>query len=69
MARRRTLAEIEARGLTPLVYELLDAHEDTARLTAADGLAPDPRWDGHLRYLRDLQRTARELLAAADAGR
>jgi hypothetical protein len=29
-----------------LVYELLDAHDDTARL-AAD-LAPDLRWEAHL---------------------
>ena len=32
--------------LTLLVNELLDAHEDTARL-AAD-LAPDVRWEAHL---------------------
>jgi hypothetical protein len=46
---------------TSLVYELLDAHDDTARL-AAD-LAVDPRWRVHLEYLRDLQRVARETLA------
>jgi hypothetical protein len=46
--------------LIELVYELLDAHDDTARL-AAD---PDAfRWQIHLAYLRDLQRTGRELLA------
>jgi len=32
--------------LTLLVNELLDAHDDTARL-AAD-LAPDVRWEAHL---------------------
>jgi hypothetical protein len=47
--------------LAHLVYELLDAHDDTARL--ARGLAPDPDWAAHLAYLRDLQRIGRELLA------
>jgi hypothetical protein len=45
-----------------LVYELLDAHDDTARIAAA--LAPDPIWQSHLVYLRDLQRLGREALAA-----
>jgi hypothetical protein len=49
--------------LTELVYELLDAHEDTARL--ADELASDPRWESHLEYLRRLQRLGRETLALA----
>lgn len=49
-----------------LVYELLDAHDDTARL-AAD-VALDPPWEVHLHYLRDLQRIAREALAQAAAG-
>jgi hypothetical protein len=49
--------------LTGLVYELLDAHDDTARMAAT--LSPDPEWDGHLDYLRHLQRVGRELLAAA----
>jgi len=49
------------RDLTALVYELLDAHADTARL--GDELAGDLRWDAHLAYLRDLQRVGRELLA------
>ena len=52
--------------LTRLVYELLDAHADTARL-AAD-LAIDPCWQVHLDYLRDLQRHGREALAGAAAG-
>jgi hypothetical protein len=46
--------------LVELVYELLDAHDDTARL-AADGDAL--RWQIHLGYLRDLQRAGREILA------
>jgi hypothetical protein len=46
-----------------LVYELLDAHEDTMRL--ANGLADDERWAAHLDYLRDLQRVGRERLARA----
>ena len=52
--------------LARLVYELLDAHDDTARL-AAD-LTSDPRWRVHLDYLRDLQRQGRESLARATAG-
>jgi hypothetical protein len=52
--------------LTLLVNELLDAHDDTARL-AAD-LAPDVRWEVHLGYLRDLQRLGREMLALASTG-
>lgn len=49
-----------------LIYELLDAHQDTTRL--ADGLVLDPTWDAHLAYLRDLQRVGLELLAAAADG-
>jgi hypothetical protein len=44
-----------------LVYELLDAHADTADLAAE--LPHDPRWAAHLDYLRALQRTGREALA------
>ena len=51
--------------LARLVYELLDAHYDTARLV--EDAAEDERWDAHLAYLRDLQRAARELLATATA--
>jgi hypothetical protein len=51
--------------LGDLVYELLDAHDDTARL-AAD-LTGDARWLAHLAYLRDLQRIGRALLAQATA--
>jgi hypothetical protein len=45
-----------------LVYELLDAHADTARLVRA-GVA-DEDWPAHLDYLRCLQRRGREVLAA-----
>ena len=47
--------------LTRLVYQLLDAHADTERLsrTHQSGLS----WHARLRYLRDLQRAAREVLA------
>jgi hypothetical protein len=57
-ARRRNQA---CRDVGELVYELLDAHADTADL-AAD-LGPDPRWTAHLDYLRALQRAGREALA------
>jgi hypothetical protein len=49
--------------LTGLVYELLDAHDDTVRL--AGDLTADPRWNAHREYLRDLQRVGREALARA----
>ena len=44
-----------------LIYELLDAHDDTARL--AGDLQSEPGWSVHLDYLRELQRTGREVLA------
>jgi hypothetical protein len=47
--------------LTGLVYELLDAHDDTGRIATGPDL--DVPWRAHLSYLRDLQRVARELLA------
>jgi hypothetical protein len=47
--------------LVELVYELLDAHDDTARL--AEAFAGDVRWAAHLDYLAQLQRVGRELLA------
>lgn len=50
--------------LEELVYELLDAHSDTAALVAP------PRelaWDAHLDYLGALQRRARAILAEATA--
>lgn len=50
--------------LTRLVYELLDAHADTADL--AGELEYDPRWAAHLDYLRVLQRKGREALASSE---
>jgi hypothetical protein len=47
--------------LARLVYELLDAHADTDRLV--HGPSTDAQWQAHLFYLRDLQRTGREILA------
>jgi hypothetical protein len=49
-----------------VVYELLDAHDDTARL--GEGLEGDLRWRAHLDYLRGLQRVGREALARGTAG-
>jgi hypothetical protein len=49
--------------LLSLVYELLDAHDDTARLVVGADL--DLRWSAHLDYLRDLQRVGREMIARA----
>jgi hypothetical protein len=59
MPARDTSPELSE--LTRWVYELLDAHRDTASL-AAD-LEGDQEWRAHLYYLRDLQRHARESLA------
>ena len=52
-----------AEQLARLVYELLDAHADTEQLVRG----PSTRlvWQAHLHYLRDLQRTGREILAGA----
>ena len=47
--------------LTRFIYELLDAHDDTARLALER--ARDDEWDAHLDYLRALQRAGRALLA------
>jgi len=51
--------------LTHLVYELLDAHLDTEQLMRAP--STHLVWLAHLHYLRDLQRTAREILARGGA--
>jgi hypothetical protein len=48
-----------------LVYELLDAHADTAEL--ATQLVLDDDWLAHLEYLRALQRQGRRLLAQTTA--
>ena len=55
-------AVISGGYVAELVYELLDAHVDTMRM--ARDLDGDPAWAAHLDYLRDLQRVAREALAA-----
>jgi hypothetical protein len=52
--------------LTQLVYELLDAHEDTARLV--DEIESESAWALHLDYLRELQRVGREVLGRAAVG-
>lgn len=52
-----------AEQLARLVYELLDAHADTEQL--AHGRSAGLPWRVHLDYLRDLQRTGREILARA----
>jgi hypothetical protein len=57
---KRSSAPVES--LTELVYELLDAHQDTARL-ASELECGDEAWAAHLDYLRDLQRVGREALA------
>jgi hypothetical protein len=52
---------MEARTQAPLeqvIYELLDAHQDTVRLTAQQRLSQE--WEIHCDYLRDLQRVALE---------
>ncbi len=59
---RETTSPVDATArLVELVYELMDAHDDTARL--AHGLTADLRWQAHLDYLQQLQRVGRELLA------
>lgn len=52
------------RELTQLVYELMDAHDDTVRI-AQEGAIEE--WHAHLGYLRDLQRVGREILADTTA--
>ena len=74
VTRRRSIAQqargalIEHRGdeLALVVYELLDAHDDTVRL--GNGPESDLRWRAHLEYLRGLQRVGRETLARATSG-
>jgi hypothetical protein len=59
---QRAPAAVErSEQLTRLVYELLDAHADTERLSPTQH--SELLWHTHLRYLRDLQRVAREVLA------
>ena len=63
---RGALADHHGEVLTLVVYELLDAHDDTVRL--GEGLEGDLRWRAHLDYLRGLQRVGREALARGTAG-
>jgi hypothetical protein len=63
MRRANAPVDVPKERLTRLVYELLDAHDDTMRLTVHPPV--DPRWELHLDYLRDLQRAGREVLAQA----
>jgi hypothetical protein len=55
---------VQGLDLTDLCSELLDAHVDT--LLLARDFADDPLWEGHLEYLRDLQRLGREALAMVE---
>jgi hypothetical protein len=48
-------------AVVSLLYELLDAHDDTAKM--ASELESDWQWRVHLAYLRALQRRGREALA------
>jgi hypothetical protein len=59
MASPQELPELTL--LTRLIYELIDAHADTAELAA--GLQDDLLWRAHLEYLRALQREGRSALA------
>jgi hypothetical protein len=64
---RETRSPVETSAeIVELVYELLDAHDDTARM-AGELSSCDARWAAHLDYLQRLQRIGREMLAA-DAG-
>jgi hypothetical protein len=47
--------------LVLLVYELLDAHDDTLRIATEP--ARELAWAAHLEYLRALQRKGREIVA------
>ena len=56
--------------LVAVVYELLDAHHDTARLASETGVdCSNMPWRGHLEYLRALQRKGREALAQIEEQR
>jgi hypothetical protein len=59
--------ELPEPALLTLVYELLDAHDDTARM--AGELCSDLAWSAHLEYLRTLQRRGREIIAASTRDR
>ncbi len=67
MLNTKPIGASQVEYLAQLVYELLDAHQDTARLVGEIGadreFGFDPGWDAHLDYLRGLQRIGREALA------
>lgn len=52
--------------VTMLIYELLDAHLDTAEL--ARDCEDEPDWSAHLSYLNALQRYGRQVLAQIGTG-
>jgi hypothetical protein len=57
-------------ALVALVYELLDAHHDTAELASETGLdCSNMQWRGPLSYLRALQGKGREALAQIEEQR
>ena len=63
-AQRSTGKELGATpALLDVVYELLDAHQDTVRLGAQ--ISTDPQWQAHMSYVRDLQRVGKETVARA----
>jgi hypothetical protein len=59
------LVSAEDEDVALLLYELLDAHADTAQLVAAHG--SDAEWQAHVDYLRALQRAGRGTLARLGA--
>lgn len=61
MRRPKPVASVRATEIE-LIYELLDAHDDTARLASGSGEL-DTAWAVHLDYLRALQRKGREAVA------
>jgi hypothetical protein len=54
------------RQRTSTAQAQLDANHDTTELATAEHLDEASPWRIHLDYLRDLQRTGRELLAHTD---
>jgi hypothetical protein len=50
--------------LERVVYELIDAHQDTIKL--ATPLRSLPEWEIHCAYLRDLQQTALEAVGRVE---
>jgi hypothetical protein len=65
LSRARSISDPREADTITLIYELLDAHQDTADI--AEDLCDDPEWAAHLDYLRALQRTGREMLARMPA--